>query len=161
MFVPILRRTKPSSRAATTESTDATVEEVVEISETPIRRAGGVAGGIAGVVSAGLLTALVQLFTFFAIDQPKARQSRELENDKAQITALERALSVETAAGRKTSVQLLLATGVLTPEDRGLLDTLLKGGELPAWTTSRPNTPAGTSTSVRGTTTDTTAAVRR
>lgn len=135
------------------ELADGAVEEEVDIPAAPFQRA----GGIAGLVSGTAISAIISVLTFLLIDAPKASQVREMDKDKANIEALERALTVETADGRRTSVRLLLATGLLEPDRAALLDSLLSGKDtLPRWWTAsgareQPQSPGRTLPGTTGT----------
>jgi hypothetical protein len=131
-----------------------TVEEV-HVPNRALLQAGGAVG-----LASGLVTLLMSLGTYWLVERPKAEQAGELTADKSRMEALDRALGVETMDGRRTSLRLLVATGVLDPEHPERLEALLAGKDtLPRWPPrgdSRDRSSPGT-TPPRTPPTDTTA----
>jgi hypothetical protein len=136
MRVTIARNVSRETRLADAES-PGTIKEEVEFPNRPF----WTIGGITGLVSA-LATALVGLMTVWGVTQPDSEQRRLIEQRAFQADLLERALQVESADGRRTGVNLLLGTGLLTLPDQGrIVSALQKGGPdtLPRWPANTPS----------------------
>ncbi len=111
------------------------VTEEVEIPNSALVKAGAILGTITA-----LITAVIPLITLFANTRPDAKQAREQADNMFFSSQLARALQVETAEGRRTSVRLLLATGLLKARDDQRMNELLTGTDsLPRWAAPTPD----------------------
>lgn len=123
-----ITRARPAAEAAADD--DAAPGMSVDVPGRMIALLGG---------SVGVLPALATLATFWLKDKPDADTRRQVSADQAQVQVLQRAMQVETAAGRETSVQLLRALGVLHTGDAARVDALLKADTLPRWAPVEPS----------------------
>jgi hypothetical protein len=138
-----IRRPAPQNGAMLTNvGGQGMIEEEVDFPSRPF----WTIGGITGLISA-MATALVGLVTVFGVTKPDADQRRVLAEHTLHASLLERALQVQSADGRRISVNLLLATGLLKLEDAGRINEVLEGSgtdSLPHWPSS--STPRSSTT---------------
>jgi hypothetical protein len=114
-------------------------DEVADVSATPFAVVGG---------ASGLLSALSAILTFMLMTKPDADVRRGVSAGEAQVQMLQQALQVESAEGRKTSVQLLRAMGLLRARDEGRLNSLLASVDsLPRWPAAGEESDADASAS--------------
>jgi hypothetical protein len=115
------------------------------------------AGGLIGVIT-GLIGALLPLVSLWLVGEPDARQARDLADRKFFAERLDQAMRVETDGERRTSIRLLLATGLLEAKNAGQLEGLLNGKDaFPQWRASgstQSSTPTTGPTRTGGTTVD-------
>jgi hypothetical protein len=138
MLATITRYPNSDVRAAS-----GAVTETVDIPKSPFLTVGGISG---------LVTSLLTITTFWWVTKPDAEQKRDLEMYGYRAKMLERALQVPTADGRRSSVKLLVETGLLELDGDALADVLKPGSKdtLPHWPapgaapTITPRSPADT-----------------
>jgi hypothetical protein len=121
-----------NTRSVGPESLGTTPVVEVEVPNSALLKAGGLIGLITGLIGA-----LLPLISLWLVGEPDARQARELANRKFFAERLDQAMRVETDGGRRASIRLLLATGLLEARNPGQLESLLNEKDaLPQWRAS-------------------------